>query len=173
MKNIKSLLILLSAVTLTGCVHNNGECYEHVDKDNDGYCDVCKKELAPHCDHVDEDKDGKCDKCGESMPLPTPEPTPEPSTYTVYLVVGQYGKLNGSSGDKIPEMFLEHAIAFTKEPGTKLPGKDEVKHADPAKFEFAGWLCYENSGAPVIYTEVPKSNNKIMYASFNKIGGQN
>lgn len=174
MKNIKSLLILLSAVTLCGCTHNNGECYEHKDADNDGICDVCKKVLEKRCQHVDQDpQDGICDLCGEKMPAPQPVPEPEPTEYTVYLVVGQYGRLNNQEGSKIDKMFLEYAFEFTDKPGAALPGKDKVSHVNSSEFEFDAWLCYENKGAPTIYSSVPKSKNKILYASFKKVGGQN
>ena len=61
-------------------------CTEHVDEDEDGFCDKCDEEMPtddpidtpddPCTEHEDEDDDGFCDKCDEEMPTDDPiDPT--------------------------------------------------------------------------------------------------
>ncbi len=57
------LLVLSLTLVSCGC--------EHVDKDDDGYCDECDdefmdgKDLTDPCQHRDKDDNGKCDTCFE------------------------------------------------------------------------------------------------------------
>lgn len=84
MKRFKKLFALLFAAPLflSGCVMNNGICYEHVDNNKDGICDVCGHKVKtsggeasktsdiegnPCTEHVDHNLDGKCDVCGADL----------------------------------------------------------------------------------------------------------
>ena len=79
-KNMKKRIIclILTLVLVFGCValfasckDNNNDNHEHVDKNNDGICDICGKEIDggviidPDHTHTDKNNDGLCDKCGK------------------------------------------------------------------------------------------------------------
>ena len=82
MKNLKRILTFVLALTLVfalfACGQTEdtpgGECQTHVDKNADGICDTCKKEIkkddgGDECvQHVDENEDGYCDVCDECYP---------------------------------------------------------------------------------------------------------
>ena len=80
LKHILTFLLVLSlSLLLFACGQTEetpgGECKTHVDKNADGICDTCKKEIKQDdggddkCDeHVDETGDGYCDVCGECYP---------------------------------------------------------------------------------------------------------
>ena len=95
MKFKKLFAFLLAAPLFLGsCVMNNGICYEHVDANKDGICDVCGSVVKsssseggsseggggssggggdipgnPCTTHIDHDLDGKCDNCGADMSI--------------------------------------------------------------------------------------------------------
>lgn len=87
MKRLRKFFTLLLAAPLflSSCIMNNGLCYEHVDKNSDGICDVCGQKIPskggstssggdipgnPCTEHKDHDLDGKCDICGANMSSP-------------------------------------------------------------------------------------------------------
>ncbi len=72
------ICLILTLVLVFGCVALFASCkddgngdHEHVDKNNDGICDICGKEIGnggniidPDHKHTDKNNDGLCDKCG-------------------------------------------------------------------------------------------------------------
>ena len=67
-------LVLACALAFTGCNSDSGngsQCNSHVDKNDDGKCDVsgCGKDFTDGCDaaHKDANDDGKCDIGGEAF----------------------------------------------------------------------------------------------------------
>ena len=68
---ILTLVLVFGCVALfASCKDNNNDNHEHVDKNNDGICDICGKEIDgggniidPNHKHVDKNNDGLCDQC--------------------------------------------------------------------------------------------------------------
>ena len=68
---ILTLVLVFGCVALfASCKDNNNANHEHVDKNNDGICDICGKEIDgggniidPNHKHVDKNNDGLCDQC--------------------------------------------------------------------------------------------------------------
>ena len=78
MKKIYLLLMLiLSFVLVIGCVETNNqnnnqtptEHTEHIDRNNDSFCDICALPMPTvECKvHMDDDGDGICDVCGKNL----------------------------------------------------------------------------------------------------------
>ena len=82
----------VSSFTLTLAEAEGERPHEHVDKNGDGYCDVCGTQMGSSqepCDHVDEDNDGFCDLCGASLEnVDQPNPAPNVALYVVLAICG-------------------------------------------------------------------------------------
>lgn len=105
---------------------------------------------------------------GGNQPVETTDPQENQikNPINTYLVLSSVGLYNGEKGRSIEEKMLENAIVFNALPGTDLPTKEEITTIDASKGEFDGWVCYEGTGFPTIYTKVPNEENKILYATF-------
>ena len=89
-----------------------------------------------------------------------------------YLVLSSVGLYKGEKGKSIESKMLENAIVYSALPGSDLPGKEDITTIDASKGEFDGWVSYEGTGFPTIYTKVPESVGVILYATFkNGTGG--
>lgn len=133
--------------------------HEHIDANpHDHKCDVCGAAMEECVDHIDLNNDGKCDNCGAIIPKPTSE-------VTTYLVLSDVGLYKGAVGTTVTDKFLENTVVFIAKPGTPLPGKEDVTHRYGSA-EFDHWYAYEGAGAPTVYTTVPSTNGKILYASW-------
>ncbi len=164
-----------------------GYCH-HEDKDNDGYCDICGHDMNAPEDGDDSgsggsgggdqggggsqgggDQGGGGSQGGGDQGgggnTPVNPPVDQNVPVTTYLVLTQYGLLDGQPGTLIPDKFLEYASAFVGLPGSALPDATRVTHSHQ-NCDFVGWLCYEGTGAPTVYTTVPYAADKILYASF-------
>ena len=163
-----------------------GFCH-HEDKDEDGYCDICGHDMnAPEGGDDDSGSGGSGggDQGGGSGGdqgggggsggggsgggggnTPVDPPVDPNVPVTTYLVLTQYGLLDGQPGTLIPDKFLEYASAFVGLPGAALPDATRVTHSHQ-NCDFVGWLCYEGTGAPTVYTTVPYAADKVLYASF-------
>ena len=136
--------------------------HDHVDADQDGHCDICNATMIICNNHYDANGDGKCDNCGAEMPHIEGD-------VTVYLVLSSVGLYNGAKGTTYSEVNVEYAVKFIKPVGTALPDKTEITHLYQTA-DFSGWVAYEGEGAPTVYTVVPASQNKILYAQFTPNG---
>ena len=83
-----------------------------------------------------------------------------------YLVLSSVGLYKGEKGKSIEEKMLENAVIYNALPGSDLPGKDDITTIDASKGEFDGWVCYEGTGFPTVYTKVPNAAGMILYATF-------
>ena len=83
-----------------------------------------------------------------------------------YLVLSSVGLYKGEKGKSIEEKMLENTVVYNALPGSDLPGKDDITTIDASKGEFDGWVCYEGTGFPTIYTKVPNVAGMILYATF-------
>lgn len=72
---ILTLVLVFGCVALFASCKDDNDNHEHVDKNNDGICDICGKEMENgggvtpddgHT-HVDKNNDGLCDKCQKVM----------------------------------------------------------------------------------------------------------
>lgn len=93
----------------------------------------------------------------------------EEAKVTTYLVLSSVGKYNDQPGENFAELYLENAIKFEGKPGDALPGKDEIT-APGTSGEFDHWEAYEGTGFPTIYTTVPETSGKILYAFYKNTG---
>ena len=170
MKKFK-LLVLLSLLPLCACVHHNGECEIHTDIDGNGLCDKCGAIIGDPCEHVDANGDLICDNCHAYMQEKSEEEEEKEviTSCKAYLVLSSVGRYNGSSGERIEEKHLEHAVVFEGAPGTDLPGADAVKHSNPSSCSFKEWVAYEGKGAPTVYSKLPEAKEIILYAVFEAI----
>ena len=104
-------------------------------------------------------------------PDPTHHDTPEDAqpgaTITIYLVFGQYGKLDGEFvNTSEASLFLENTKKVTNAVvGSDLPGADRVTSSVEGSL-FKAWVLYKNDGKLTSYTKVPAIDNAILYASF-------
>ena len=158
-KNKLFLLISLLAMGLSSCVMYNGQGKPGASKSKEQ-----QSQVVEPSSEVD-------DNPGKDMPLPPnhndPEDLPAETDVTVYLVFGEYGKYQGELvSNKIPELFLEHVVAFQGKVGDALPGKTEVT-SSVTNSEFVAWTAYNNDGKLTEYTKVPGVDKKILYASFS------
>ena len=164
-KNKLFLLISLVAMGLSSCVMYNGQS-----KPDSG-----KKKQQPQSSQVEQSSVQSSENPGENMPTPPnhndPEDLPAETAVTVYLVFGEYGKLDGEFvTNRIDSpVFLEHAVALAAKVGDDLPGKDRVQSSVPHS-EFVAWTAYNNDGKITEYAKVPAIDGKILYASFS--GGE-
>ena len=99
-------------------------------------------------------KEGQPDQPKELVPV------------NVYLVLSSIGLYNGEKGKTIEDKMLENAIVFNALPGADLPTKDDVTTIEGSKGEFEGWVCYEGTGFPTVYTKVPETAGMVLYATF-------
>ena len=163
-KNKLFLLISLLAMGLSSCVMYNGQ----------GKPGASKSKEQQQQSQV-EPSSQPSENPGENMPTPPnhndPENLPDGTNVTVYLVFGEYGKLDGEFVTNRVEapIYLEHAIPLATQVGQDLPGKDRVKSSVPHS-EFVAWTAYNNDGKLTEYVKVPAIDGKILYASFN--GGE-
>ena len=110
---------------------------------------------------------------GAKAPEQTNEPggtvnPPEKPTTPVdtYLVLSSVGLYKGEKGKSIEDKMLENAIVFNALPGADLPTKEDVTTIEGSKGEFEGWVCYEGTGFPTVYTKVPETAGMVLYATF-------
>lgn len=170
MKKI-NLLFLLASIGLCGCVKHNGECEIHSDFDGNGMCDVCGVIIGDPCEHVDKNKDNICDNCHayiKDLKKEEEEQQAQKEVITsckAYLVLTSVGKYNGSTGTRIEEKHLEHAVTVEGAPGSNLPNGEAVKHIT-SECHFKEWVAYEGKGAPTVYTTFPELHEIILYAVF-------
>lgn len=102
----------------------------------------------------------------------SPEETIEKSEpVDTYLVLSSIGLYNGSKGRNIEDKMLENAVVYTAKPGENLPTKDEISAVSGSNGVFEGWVCYEGTGFPTVYTTVPSVNGIILYATFKNSDG--
>ena len=142
MKKIFSFLLLALPLTLGGCIMYNG-----IPQKGD--------------DPTPSPKPGPDGPDGPDVPVVT--------NVTTYLVLSPVGLYKNAKGTNIESKFIENAVEFVAEPGTDLPGKEDVTSTTQG-VDFVSWLCYEGTGAPVEYTKVPDKSGKILYASFETNG---
>ena len=83
-----------------------------------------------------------------------------------YLVLSSVGLYKGEKGKSIENKMLENAVVYNAKPGEDLPTKEDVTTIDASKGEFDGWVSYEGTGFPTVYTKVPNEAGKILYATF-------
>ena len=163
-KNKLFLLISLIAMGLSSCVMYNGQ----------GKPGASKSKEQQQSSTVEPISQGESIPSQE-MPEPPhhtdPEDLVDGTDVTVYLVFGEYGKLDGEFVTTRVEtpLFLEHTLTLATKVGQDLPGKDRVKSSVPHS-EFVAWTAYNNDGKLTEYAKVPAINGKILYASFN--GGE-
>lgn len=136
--------------------------HDHIDGDKDGHCDICNATMVICDNHFDANGDGKCDNCGAQMPVITGD-------VTIYLVLSSVGLYKGAKGTTHSEANVEYAVKYIQPVGTELPGANDVTHLYGSA-DFSGWVAYEGTGAPIVYTKVPAVNNKILYAQFTANG---
>lgn len=137
--------------------------HEHIDANpKDHQCDICGAKMEECTNHIDQNNDGKCDNCGVVIPKPTGD-------VTTYLVLSSVGLYKGAVGTTVTDKFLENTVVFIAKPGTALPGKEDVTHLYGSA-DFDHWYAYDGAGAPTVYTTVPSTNGKILYASWIENG---
>ena len=165
--NMKKKLLLIStllALGLSSCVMYNGQ----------GKPGASKSKEQQQSSQVEPSSQAS-ENPAENMPTPPnhnePEDLPAETDVTVYLVFGEYGKLDGEFVTTRIEapIYLEHAIPLATQVGQDLPGKDRVKSSVPHS-EFVAWTAYNNDGKLTEYAKVPAIDGKILYASFS--GGE-
>lgn len=83
-----------------------------------------------------------------------------------YLVLSSIGLYKGEKGKSIEEKMLENTVIYNALPGTDLPGKEDITTIEGSKGEFDGWVCYEGTGFPTVYTKVPEVAGMVLYATF-------
>ena len=89
---------------------------------------------------------------------------------TTYLVLSSVGKYNGESGENFDApLYLENTVKYEAKAGSDLPGKNEITAPNSAA-TFDHWEAYEGTGFPTVYTKVPNSSGKILYAFFANSG---
>ena len=88
---------------------------------------------------------------------------------TTYLVLSSVGLYKGQAGTDISAKFIENAVEFKAKAGDPLPGKDDVTHVYK-NCTFTSWVSYEGQGSPTVYTTVPSTSGKILYATFTATG---
>lgn len=84
----------------------------------------------------------------------------------IYLVLSPIGLYNGEKGKSIEDKMLENAIVFNAKPGEDLPTKENVSAIAGSNGVFDSWVSYEGTGFPTVYTKVPDTPGKILYATF-------
>ena len=168
MKKIK-LLFLLPALALCSCVLHNGECDIHTDVDGNGRCDVCGVIIGDPCEHVDGNADGICDDCGayykDTSKKEEEEKKEVITSCKAYLCLTSVGRLNGSAGERVAELHLEHVVVFEDAPGANLPDGSQVSHIN-SNCSFKEWVAYEGKGAPTVYKVLPEQKEIVLYAVF-------
>lgn len=154
MKDFRFLLLLVAPALLSGCIKYNGIPQNKGNKGQDQSGDQGGDDSG---DHGDGDH-GAGDHGGDDDSQPT--------EVTTYLVLSSIGLYNGNKGNDIEAKFLENAVEYTALSGSELPGKDVITSSTRTSV-FVNWLCYEGTGAPTVYTTVPKVSGKILYANFS------
>lgn len=143
--------------------NTSAPAHEHIDANpHDEKCDICGAKMETCINHIDQNNDGKCDNCGAIIPKPTGD-------VTTYLVLSSVGLYKGTVGTTVTDKFLDNTVVFIAKPGTALPGKEDVTHLY-GNADFDHWYAYEGAGAPTVYTTVPSTNGKILYASWIENG---
>ena len=92
------------------------------------------------------------------------EPTGEVNTVVSYLVLGEGGLYNGESGQTVNNLYLENAVRFEAEPGTKLPDSTQITHTNGLYFH--RWVRIDGHGHETRVNVVPDSDYNVYYAIF-------
>ena len=170
-KKLLLVLIPLLIASLSACVKYNGQGKGGSKSSKDAE----STEVAPSSDaaNTSEENPVSSDAGQSSTPAPSSSQQggeselPAGTEVTTYLVFGEYGKYQGELvSNKIPALFLEHAIEFKGKVGDALPGKTEVT-SSVTNSQFVAWTAYNNDGKLTEYTKVPGVDKKILYASFS------
>ncbi len=150
---IRFLTLPLFAGLLSGCILYNG----NPPKGKDSGGDNSGSDVEP--------SGGGSSGGGSSEGSGEQEPPVIGGQVTAYLVLGPTGLYEGKAGENVDAKFLENTITYTAAAGSVLPGKDKVT-STVTNSEFAGWITYEGTGAPVTYERMPSVAGTILYASF-------
>ena len=170
-KKLLFVLIPLILASLSGCVKYNGQGKPGKKSSSEQSPDT--SEVQPSSSDVSpssgEEASSSVSPQSSSDPVTPSDELPKGSEVKVYLVFGEYGLYQGNPvNNKIPSMFLEHAIELTAKVGDLLPN-DEVTSSVTGS-HFVCWVAYNNDGKLTEYLKAPGYQNKILYASF--AGGQ-
>lgn len=99
------------------------------------------------------------------------------SNHTTYLLLSPFGTIDVAGSPtkgEVSELFFENTVVWKAEPGTDLPGADEVK-SSVAGATFRGWAYYDEDNDnvfPDYYTKVPVKEGLALKAIFDgKEGG--
>ena len=94
------------------------------------------------------------------------------STHSTYLLLSPFGSITTTGAPvkgKINEKFYENAVEWLAEPGTPLPGADEVATSVTGA-SFRGWAYYDEDNEnvfPDYYESVPVKNGLALKAIFD------
>ena len=94
------------------------------------------------------------------------------SNFKTYLLLSPFGSIDVEGvpvKGEVSELFYENTVVWKAEPGTDLPGADEVKSSVP-NATFRGWAYYDEDNDnvfPDYYTKVPVKEGLALKAIFD------